>query len=508
VPRVRTAAAIVLSFLLIGTAGARAATLEPIGPAFDQPIYVTSDPGNPDRLFVVEREGKIELVQGGSVSTFADLSSVVSCCVGERGLLSMALAPDFDSTGRFYVDYTGEEIPGEIHVAEMRAVGNSAAIGTLRNLLTIPHPGQSNHNGGQLQFGPDGDLYISTGDGGGGNDELHNAQNLDSLLGKILRIRPNPEGSKPFYTVPPGNPFPGAKPPANTIWSYGLRNPFRFSFDRLTGDMVIGDVGQDALEEVDFAPSPAPGGVGGAGVNYGWNCQEGSIPGPATDPQCAMLSAEDFTPPVFDYPHEDPGGGAAHGCAIIGGYVVRDPSLGSLYRRYVYGDHCNGGIRSLNLSSPSTSDRSEGLHVDELDSFGEDSCGRLYAVSGEGVVYRIEGETPAVCPPPQQQSPTTEPPPRPTPFVGIKPQRHRVERGKVALLTVWVSPCNKRKGQPVKLLRNGHANGSRFLSRACTARFLPRVRRTTTFTAAVPEDGEYLPAESRHLKIRIAHPSS
>jgi glucose/arabinose dehydrogenase len=507
---IRAAGTIALTLALLGASSAHALTLQQVGGSFEQPIYVTSDPGNPNRLFVVERTGEIELVQGGSVSTFADLSSVVSCCEGERGLLSMALAPDFDSTGRFYVDYTGEEIPGEIHVAEMRAVGNSAAIGTLRNLLTISHPGQSNHNGGQLQFGPDGDLYVSTGDGGGGNDELHNAQDLTKLLGKILRIRPNPEGPKPFYTIPPGNPFPGATPPTNTIWSYGLRNPFRFSFDRLTGDMVIGDVGQDAREEVDWAPSLDPSVVGGAGANYGWNCREGFIAGPGTDllpGECATATPS-FTSPVFDYPHEDPGGGAAHGCAIIGGYVVRDPSLGSLYGRYLYGDLCVGELRSLNLNEPFTSDRSEGIHVEDLNSFGEDSCGRLYAVSGEGEVYRIEGETPAFCPSPQQQPPTTEPPPRPAPFVGIEPQRRRVERGKVALLTVWVSPCNKRKGQPVKLLRNGHANGSRFLSRACTARFLPRVRRTTTFTAAVPEDGEYLPAESRHLKIRIAHPSS
>ncbi|HWW67130.1 MAG TPA: PQQ-dependent sugar dehydrogenase [Solirubrobacterales bacterium] len=488
-----------ISLSLPAATGAWAASLQPIG-NFDQPIYVTSDPGNPDRLFVVEREGRIELVENGIVSPFADLSSAVSCCEGERGLLSMALAPDFDATGRFYVDYTGKEEPGEIHVAELRAAGNSPAIGTLRNVLTIPHPGQSNHNGGQLQFGPDGDLYISTGDGGSGNDELHNAQDLSSLLGKILRIRPNPEGPKLFYTVPPGDPFPGATPPANTIWSYGLRNPFRFSFDRLTGDMVIGDVGQGEREEVDLAPSLAPGVVGGAGANYGWNCREGSIEGPATDLGCATPPHGGFVEPVFDYPHTpDPNVGGESRCAIIGGYVVRDPGLGALYGRYLYADLCSGAIRSLQLPPSSagsaTGDCWTGLDVSNPVSFGEDSAGRVYVVAQGGGVYRISGLASAACP-------TT---PHLTPFVGIKPQRRRVERGKVALLTVWVSPCDKRKGKPVKLLRNGHANGSRFLSRACTARFLPRVRRGTTFTAAVPEDGEYLPAESRHLKIRIAH---
>jgi hypothetical protein len=500
-----TIGAIALVLMTVHTGTASALTLRPIG-FFNQPIYVTSDPGNPNRLFVVERTGKIELVQGGSVSTFADLSSIVECCEGERGLWSMALAPDYDTTGRFYVDYSGKEEPGEIHVDELTADGDSASLSTRRSLLTIPHAEAEDHYSGQLQFGPDRDLYISTGDGGGPNDKFHNAQNLTKPLGKILRIHPNPEGPEPFYTIPADNPFVAIKGDYAPIWSYGLRNPFRFSFDRLTGDMVIGDVGQDKVEEVDWAPSLASGMVGGAGANYGWNCREGLIEGPGDDLPPGECAASSFTEPVFDYPHTPDSdlGGSVNRCAIIGGYVARDPSFGSLYGRYLYGDLCSGEIRSLDLSDPFGSDRSAGLHVDNLNSFGEDSCGRLYVVSGDGEVYRIEGTTPAFCPP-QQQPPTTEPLPRPTPFVGIRPQRRRVERGKVALLTVWVSPCDKRKGQPVKLLRDGRPNGSRFLSRACTARFLPRVRRGTTFTAAVPEDGEYLSAESRHLKIRIEH---
>ena len=222
-----------------------------------------------------------------------------------------------------------------------------------------------------------------------------------------------------------------------------------------------------------------------------------------------MPPAEAFAEPVFDYPHTpDPDVGGESRCAIIGGYVVRDPSLGALYGRYLYADLCSGAIRSLQLPASSggraTDDCWTGLDVPNPVSFGEDSAGRVYVVAEGGGVYRIAGLPSATCPTPPPPTTEPEPPHRPTPFVGIEPQRRRVERGKVALLTVWVSPCDKRKGQPVKLLRDGHANGSRFLSRACTARFLPRVRRTTTFTAAVPEDGEYLPAESRHLKIRIA----
>jgi hypothetical protein len=501
----QTIAAISLAVLAAGASAAQAATLQPIGD-FEEPIYVTSDPGNPNRLFVVERRGRIEQVQDGIKTLFANLEAPVGCtggCGGERGLLSIAPAPDYDLSGRFYVDYAANS-GGTLHVAEM-VVHKAGEAFSLKDVLTIPHPEAANHNGGQLQFGPDDDLYISTGDGGGSNDEFHNSQDLTKPLGKILRIEPHP-GESPLYAIPSNNPFVGVVGDYPPIWSYGLRNPFRFSFDQLTGDMVIGDVGQSAREEVDLAPSPAPGVVGGAGANYGWNCREGFIAGPLpADPQCSSPPAEGFIDPVFDYPHTpDPDVGGENRCAIIGGYVVRDPSLGSLYGRYIYGDLCSGEIRSLELSDPLPSDRSEALHVDDLNSFGEDSCGRIYVVSGEGEVARLVGATPALCPSLPSQ-PATESTTRTTPFVGIKPQRRRVERGKATLLTVWVSPCDKRKGQPVKLLRDGRPNGSKFFDRACTARFLSRIRRRTTFKAIVPENDKYSTAESRRLTIRIDH---
>ncbi len=308
---------------------------------------------------------------------------MVRCCDGERGLLSIALSPDFDTSGRLYVDYVGEEEPGEIHVAELRANGSQAPASSLRNVLTIPHPLENNHNGGQLQFGPEGLLFISTGDGGGSNDQHENAQNLSRPLGKILRIDPLASGVLP-YTVPGDNPFlavAGAYPP---IWSYGLRNPFRFSFDGSGGGMTIGDVGQGAREEIDYAPAPELG----RGANYGWNCREGRIAGPGGDPQCGA-PASPFVDPVFDFPHTDPEDGGAFGCAILGGYVVRDPSLGDLYGRYLYGDLCSGRIRSLDLASPFPSDRYEGLEIANLNSFGEDACGRLYAISGNGAVFAL-----------------------------------------------------------------------------------------------------------------------
>jgi hypothetical protein len=512
---IRAAGIVAALLALLGASSAQALTLERVGGSFDQPIYVTSDPGNANRLFVVEREGTIERVEGGVTSKFADLSSKVGCggdCQGERGLMSIAMAPDFDQSGRFYVDYAND-VDGTIHVAELLATGpeHESALGsTPKDLLTIPHPTESNHNGGQLQFGPDGNLYISTGDGGGGNDQFHNAQNLSSLLGKILRIRPNPGGAPPFYTVPAGNPFPGAAAPFNTIWSYGLRNPYRFSFDSLNGNMVIGDVGQNEREEVDFAPATLPGVVGGAGANYGWNCREGFIAGPATDPQCATLPLSSFADPVFDYTHApDPDLGGAR-CAITGGYVVRDPALGALYGHYVYADYCAGVIRSLQLPASAkgraSDDCSLGPRVDNPVSFGEDATRHLYVVEQGGGVFRLAGSPPATCPTPPTPLPEPEARPslKPT-FVGIKPARRRVERGRRALLTVFVSPCDDRRGQSVTLLRNGHSNGSRFLSRACTARFVPQIHTGTNFAAITHEARGYEAGKSRRLTIRIAH---
>ena len=317
-------------------------------------------------------------------SQFADLSSV-GCCLGERGLLSVAVAPDFDTTGRLYVDYTDEAPGRSTSTKSAQTDATAPSLETLRSLLTIPHPDETNHNGGQLQFGPDGDLYISTGDGGGGNDEFHNAQNLNSLLGKILRIRPDPGGALP-YTVPAGNPFPGATAPYDTIWSYGLRNPYRFSFDSLNGNMVIGDVGQDEREEVDFAPATFRRGRRGRRqlrleLPRGLHRRARHRPavrhaaGRAASPN---RSSTTRTPRIPTRRRQR--------CAIIGGYVVRDPSLGALYGRYLYADLCAGDLRSLQLPAephrPAQRPTARwASQVDNPVSFGEDGgeaplCGR------------------------------------------------------------------------------------------------------------------------------------
>lgn len=481
-----------LALLLGVSASAQAASLQSIG-NFTEPTYVTSDPGNPNRLFVVQRGGKILQVENGATTEFANLEPLVSCCNSEQGLLSIALAPDFDSSGRLFAYYTGREVPWpELHIAELRVAGQTASFA--RNLLTIPHPNQGNHNGGQLAFGPEGMLFIGTGDGGGSDDQEHNAQKLEgegALLGKILRI--DVSSTVLPYAIPAGNPFPGAAAPYNTIFAYGLRNPYRFSFDRLTHDLVIGDVGEAAREEIDWAPYSS--GLG-AGADYGWNCREGKLEGPVpADPQCATPPAAGFTEPVFDYAHVN---GAQ---AIIGGYVSRDPSTPELSGRYLYGDFGNGAIRSLVLSSAVSSDRSEGLTVGGLDSFGEDSCGRLYAVSQLGPVYRLVGPTPNTCVP----APAVSKPLTPS-IVGIRAVTRRVKRNGRAQITVWVSPCAGRRGEPVRLFRGKARLGSRRLDRACTARFLPRVSHKVKFRAEAPGDSTYAVAVSRRLGFHVYHP--
>jgi hypothetical protein len=464
--------------------------LEPVG-KFKQPISVTSDPSNAERLLIAEREGMVEEVAGGVVNPIADITSLVACCEVERGLLSIVPAPDFGSSGRFYAAYTGTPAAGgaegDVHVDSFRP-GPTVDASIREPILSVGHAANANHNGGQLQFGPDGHLYISLGDGGGGGDPLRSGQDNEVLLGKILRVDPHP-GHSPAYSIPAGNPFVAAQG-RDEIWAYGLRNPWRFSFDRASGDMVIADVGQDTREEVDFAASLGGGAVGGAAANYGWNCREGSIA--YSDPEPACASASGFTEPVFDYPHEDPGDGSAHGCSIIGGYVVRDPNLTGLYGRYIYSDFCSEEIRSLALPGAADGragdDRSEGLTVAGPSSFGEDSCGRLYVASTAGAIYRFIGPAGPGCSP---LAPGLAAPIAPTgPGSGIE-RKHRPLRlrlrarpsGARLKIVVEAVPCAGQVGDRVQLNRGGKRFGSKSLDDRCLARFFARVKSPATFRA-------------------------
>lgn len=342
---------------------------------YESPVYVAQAPGDRTRLFVVEQGGRILVRRGGrTLSTpFLDIrSKVVSG--GEQGLLSMAFAPDYATSGRFYVDYTDRN--GDTRVVEYRRGGSPdrANPGSARQVLFQNQP-ESNHNGGLLLFGPDGLLYVGLGDGGGGGDEhgpIGNAQNLGTWLGKILRIDPRAGGGKP-YRVPADNPFVGRSGARPEIYSWGLRNPWRFSFDRKTGDIAIGDVGQDELEEIDFRRRGRA-----RGVNFGWRAFEGTR---RYDPDLRVSGA---VGPVLEYPRSG-------GCSVTGGYVIRDARLPSLAGRYVYGDFCEGRLLSARLrEGGATARRSLGLRVPSLSSFGEDNAGRVYAVSLDGPVYRLD----------------------------------------------------------------------------------------------------------------------
>jgi hypothetical protein len=493
---------------LCGAASAQAVSLQRVGDEneFDQPIFVTSDPADADRLFIVEREGTVEEYVDGEKHLFAEIGSLVACCVSERGLLSIALPPDFDATGRFYAAYTGSGTPaggavGDLHVdAFTVAPGEPGAI-SRQPIITWPHSVNANHNGGQLQFGPDGHLYIGAGDGGSGGDPEENAQNKDVLLGKILRIDPVP-GADPPYTVPAGNPFVGDPNARPEVWAYGLRNPWRFSFDSLTGDMVIGDVGQGLHEEIDYAKSSGVGLVGGGGRNYGWNCREGFSP--YTDAGEGCVGAGAFTEPILDYPHSEAGGGFS-GCSITGGYVVRDPGLGSLYGRYIYSDFCSGGIRSLRLPADgvgaATEDRTEeiptadGKAVVSPVSFGEDACRRLYVASSDGGVYRLVGDTEpscvAVAPPPPASGGSSSAKQYedalPTPGEVRRPPRVRLTatRTRSGRFTIEAEAvgCQPRPGDRIFLGRGGDPQGSKPVGADCIATFKVSIHHPSTFRA-------------------------
>jgi glucose/arabinose dehydrogenase len=376
----RTVAPLLLLLVALLAAGpAHAVTVEQIGTAAS-PTFLTSEPRDGTRLYVVERAGLIRRL--GAPGVFLDLSAQVSLG-SERGLLSMAFAPDYATSGLLYVFHT--DPGGDLTVAEYRrATAESADPASRRVVLVVEHSTMPNHNGGQLAFGPDGRLYISTGDGGGAGDPLASGQDLGSRLGKILRIDPQASGTA-AYTVPADNPFAGVAGAAPEIWAYGLRNPWRFSFDRGTGDLVVADVGQGAWEEIDYTPRAAAG--GGRGANFGWSCFEGRH---AYNP----CTAAGHVPPVFELSH------AAGFCAITGGYVARDPGIPELAGRYVYGDYCQPALRSTALAVPdATGDRAEAPSVAQLASFGEDACGRVYALSLAGPLYRLAGASPTPCAP-------------------------------------------------------------------------------------------------------------
>ncbi len=325
-----------------------------------------------DRIFIVEQEGIIRVVQSGVLvaTPFLDIRSRVTSG-GERGLLGLAFHPGYASNRRFFLSYTGKP-DGHSVIAEYKtsAADPNTADTTERVLLTVDQP-FDNHNGGQIQFGPDGYLYIGLGDGGGGGDPAGNGQNLGTLLGKLLRIDVGPTQS---YDVPPDNPFVGQAGARGEIWAFGLRNPWRFSFDRTNGRLFVADVGQDSFEEVDLVIK---------GGNYGWNVMEGThCFQPPTGCDTTGLEL-----PIVDYSHSE-------GSSVTGGYVYRGTLIPELRGLYVFGDFITGRIWTLTETSPGVWTRALLLDTNlNISSFGLDPAGELLVVDYNGAVYRLRKVT-------------------------------------------------------------------------------------------------------------------
>ena len=332
----------------------------------DQPLAMAVRPGD-TALYVAQKTGKVVAIRAGRTVDkvpVVDLSDDVSLG-SEQGLLGLAFAPGGDE---LYVNYT--DTNGDTHVTGFAMEGDRADPSTRRDILVVNQP-YSNHNGGNLAFGPDGFLYVGLGDGGSGGDPQGNGQSLSTPLGKMLRIDPQVSGDTP-YRIPSDNPFVGRGDARPAIWAYGLRNPWRYSFDRLTGDLWIGDVGQSEWEEIDVQPAASSG-----GENYGWNILEGTHP----------FSGDELpggVTPIYEYSHGE------GGCTVIGGYVYRGEAIPELSGAYLFGDLCIGEIEALRVRGGRvTGHRSLGPTVRNLSSFGEDANGELYAMSLSGEVFLI-----------------------------------------------------------------------------------------------------------------------
>jgi glucose/arabinose dehydrogenase len=328
--------------------------LEEVVSGLDAPVHAAAAPGEPGRLYVVEQPGRIRVLEDGALQeeAFLDITDQVKSG-GEQGLLSVAFHPDYEANGLFYVDYTNTA--GDTRVVEYRAEAGTAAAKS-RALLAVDQP-YDNHNGGQLAFGPDGLLYVGMGDGGGGGDPENRAQDLGSRLGKLLRLDVDDRG-------------------ANwELVAYGLRNPWRFSFDRQTGDLWIADVGQQEREEIDFVPVAEVGEL----LNFGWDAYEGSAVFEDKEPSPGGRLVD----PISEYMHE-------FGCSVTGGFVYRGSDVRQEARgRYFYGDYCSGRIWSVARWNGEVTRRGQEIRVPQLSSFAEDEDGELYLISQGGTIYRL-----------------------------------------------------------------------------------------------------------------------
>ncbi len=372
-------------------------SLVPFVSNLSQPVDLVNAGDGSGRMFVVQLGGIIRIIKNGAVQAgnFLDIHTRV-LAGGERGLLSLVFPPNYARRGYFFVYYTRPD--GNNQLARFYVTSNPdvADPNSEEIILVINHPTYSNHNGGTLLFGPDGYLYLSTGDGGGGGDPNGNGQNKNTLLGKLLRLDVQLGGDPPVtvshplylplvagkalntpaYLIPADNPYVGQAGARGEVWAIGLRNPWRTSFDRLTGDLFIGDVGQNAIEEIDFQPASSTG-----GENYGWNILEGPNCYP---PGTSCVPPANYQAPVAYYTHDD-------GCAVLGGYMYHGSSYPALQNIYFYSDNCSGKIWGMQK------DNTTWVNTELLDSpyavtsFGEDQAGEVYVVSISGEILRLTG---------------------------------------------------------------------------------------------------------------------
>jgi len=354
-----------------------ALAVKEVASGLSTPLLLTAPAGD-TRRFIVERPGRIRILSSdGSLRStpFLDLTGLISTD-GEGGLLSMAFHPNYAQTGRFYIYYTDKFSNIAIDEVKVSADANVADANSLKRIITIPHPTYTNHYGGMLAFGADGYLYAGTGDGGGAGDPSGNAQNLDSLLGKLLRLKVD-DVIAPLYNVPADNPFVGQAGKRGEIWAYGLRNPWRFAFDNTTSSLYIADVGQGLKEEVDVVAA------GLKPANYGWNTMEGT-----SCYNAASCSQQGLTLPVFEYDH---GTNNANGCSITGGFVYRGTALPELAGRYLYSDYCKGFLKSFLYANGAVSESKDWAvgDIGQVPAFGQDAAGELYMLSDSGKVYQI-----------------------------------------------------------------------------------------------------------------------
>ncbi len=371
-------------------------SLEEVASELAAPVQLTHAGDGSQRAFIVEQAGRIRILKNGAVAAgaFLDISDRV-LSGGEQGLLGLAFPPDFAARKHFYVYYTNQQGDNQVSRFTLGSSADVADATSEKLILYFAHPVNTNHNGGQIAFGPDGYLYIGTGDGGGAGDTPGNAQNPASLLGKILRID---VGDRPLipasqivtrlyfplaaggqagapYRIPSGNPFAGRPGYRPEIWATGLRNPWRFSFDRSTGDLYIADVGQGAVEEVNFQAGSSQG-----GENYGWNILEGNQ---CYNPASGCVPPAGYVAPVAAYTH------AEGGCSVTGGFVYRGAAYPALQGIYLYADFCSGKIWQLQRQDQAWQTNLTQTTVAHPSSFGEDQAGELYLLSLDGKVYRV-----------------------------------------------------------------------------------------------------------------------